>query len=70
MLITCEICGKTEEFVKKTVKVYAKWLEIEPEKYICRECEETHVWPNIIQFKLIDSYRSLKKTKPKEEESP
>jgi len=60
MLIKCEICGKTEVFTKKTLKMYSKWLEIEPETYICRDCEQTHVWPNIIQFKFIDSYRSLK----------
>lgn len=61
MRVKCEICGKTEEFKIKNIKFYSKWLEVEPEKYTCRDCEETHIWPNIIQFKLIDSYRSLKK---------
>jgi len=69
MQIKCEICGKIEEFSKETVKLYAKWLEIEPGKYICRDCEGAHMWPNIIQFKLIDSYRSLKKGKPKAKKS-
>jgi len=66
MLIKCEMCGKSAEFPKKNVKLYTNWLEIEPDKFICRDCEETHVWPNIIQFKLIDSYRSLKKLSPEE----
>jgi hypothetical protein len=66
MIIKCEMCGKSEEFPKKSVRLYAKWLEIEPDKFICRDCEQTHVWPNIIQFKLINPYRSLKELPSKE----
>jgi len=61
MLITCQIHGKIKGFMKKTAKLYVKWLEIEPEKYICRDCGEMHIWSNAIQFKLIASSQSLKK---------
>ncbi|HUX99671.1 MAG TPA: hypothetical protein VMV49_08965 [Candidatus Deferrimicrobium sp.] len=60
MLIKCEICGKEVQIEKKNVSFYARWLEIEPDKWICRDCEQKCVWPNIIQYKIPASYQSLK----------
>ena len=62
MLIKCLICHKEAEIEKKNVAFYARWLEIEPDKYICRDCEQAHIWPDIIKFKLPDSDKILKKT--------
>ena len=61
MLIKCESCGKEVEIVKKNVSFYTRWLEIAPGKYICRDCEQQYMWPNIIQYKLPDSYQDFKK---------
>ncbi|MHA1382907.1 MAG: hypothetical protein ACTSR3_04015 [Candidatus Helarchaeota archaeon] len=55
--VKCEICGKEVYIEKLNVSFYTKWKELEPEKWICRECEEKVVWSNVIQYKLPDSYR-------------
>ena len=61
MKIKCEICGKTAEIAKKNVSFYARWLEIEPDRFICRDCERRHMWPNMIQYKLPGPYQDFKK---------
>jgi hypothetical protein len=55
--IKCAICGKEVQVEKLNVNFYANWTEYEPEKWVCRNCKESSIWPNIIQFKLPDSYR-------------
>ncbi|MHA1377653.1 MAG: hypothetical protein ACTSRG_04625 [Candidatus Helarchaeota archaeon] len=57
MKIKCVICKKEIEIEKLNVSFYAKWKEIEPGVWICRSCEEFVIWPNMIQYKLPDSYR-------------
>jgi len=63
--IKCEICGKESLFDKKNVHFYARWLEIAPDQYICRECERRHMWPNMIQYKLPGPYQEFKKVMEK-----
>ena len=56
--IKCKICGKEVQVENLSVRFYAKWIEIEPGIWVCRECERSAIWPNIIQYKLPDDYRS------------
>ncbi len=56
--IKCEICGKEVQIEKLNVRFYTKWIEFKPGVWICRECEQSAIWPNIIQYKLPDDYRS------------
>lgn len=56
--IKCSICGKEITIESLNVHFYVNWIEIEPDKWICRKCEHSSIWPNIIQYKLPDFYRT------------
>ncbi|MFX0132945.1 MAG: hypothetical protein ACFFDN_04795 [Candidatus Hodarchaeota archaeon] len=56
--IKCKICGREVQIERLNVSFYTKWIEIEPGIWVCRKCEQSTIWPNIIQYKLPDEYRS------------
>ena len=52
--IECFSCGKTEkeENYKKNIKFYVNWIEIFPDKWLCRDCKENKYDRNVIIYKM------------------
>jgi len=52
--ITCMSCGKKEtaENFKQNIKFYINWIEILPDKWICRDCKVNKYDRNVIMYKM------------------
>ncbi|MHA1895397.1 MAG: hypothetical protein ACTSX4_12930 [Candidatus Helarchaeota archaeon] len=57
--IHCEFCGKKEkaENVKKSVKFFINWFELNPGFWICRDCMRTKHDSNLVFYKMPINFR-------------